>query len=189
MPPSPSPSPSALLRLTQALAIALLTSTSGLTLSLSTLLIPRLLESPTPLLTLQFQRTLQRTRRLLTLLALVPSFAHIYLAYLLPSKARAYAIAAAVSLSAMPWGFVAMGTMERQMEGRARWVDVKARGGDDGGEEVFVEGFIEEEGLGEVIAEGAPTAHAIVDAWAVRNLYRPVAAFAAGCIGLYAALS
>ncbi|KAI4862567.1 hypothetical protein F4820DRAFT_430173 [Hypoxylon rubiginosum] len=170
-PPPPS------LRALQAASIAILTSTAGLSASLSFFVIPRLLESPTPVLIRQFSRMLSAAHAALPLPLVLPSLLHAYLAYRLPGRARLlYAAAAALTLSALPYTSAAMMPINRKMLAKARAVEAAGAGAGD----VLVE---------EITADEAETAHALADSWALRNLYRPAVAFAAGAIGLYAALS
>ncbi|KAI1765056.1 hypothetical protein GGR53DRAFT_491412 [Hypoxylon sp. FL1150] len=169
-----SPPPS--IRALQATSIAILTSTAGLSASLSFFVIPRLLESPTPVLTRQFSRMLAAAHDVFPVPLVLPGLLHAYLAYRLPDKFRLYAIAAALSLTTLPYTSAVMMPINRKMLAKARTVEAA----DAGAADVLVE---------EITASEAETAHALADAWALRNLYRPVVAFAAGVIGLYAALS
>ncbi|KAI1378892.1 hypothetical protein F4677DRAFT_412325 [Hypoxylon crocopeplum] len=163
------------LRLLQATSIALLTTAAGLSASLSIFVVPRLLESPTPVLIRQFNRMLSSAHRLLPVpLVVVPGLVHAYLAYRLPGETRAaYAVAAMLSFTTVPWTRAVMLPVNRKMADKARDLEAAGVG-------VLVD---------EVAAADAETAHALVDSWATRNLYRPAVALAAGCIGLYAALS
>ncbi|KAI1401772.1 hypothetical protein F4819DRAFT_457152 [Hypoxylon fuscum] len=169
-----NPPPS--IRALQATSIALLTSTAGLSASLSFFVIPRLLESPTPVLIRQFGRMLSSAHQLLPLPLVLPGVLHAYLAYQLPDKARWYAAAAALTFSTLPWTRAVMMPVNRKMEAKAQAVSAM----DASAADVLVE---------EITASREETAHALADAWATRNLYRPAVAFVAGCIGLYAALS
>ncbi|XXH05414.1 hypothetical protein Hte_011840 [Hypoxylon texense] len=168
-PPPPS------IRALQAAGIAILTSTAGLSASLSFFVIPRLLESPTPVLIRQFARMLSAAHAALPVPLVLPGLLHAYLAYRLPDKARLYAAAAALSLTTLPYTSAVVMPINRKMLAKARAVE--AAGADAG--DVLVE---------EITASEAETAHALADSWALRNLYRPAVALAAGAIGLYAAL-
>ncbi|CAJ2499686.1 Uu.00g025390.m01.CDS01 [Anthostomella pinea] len=170
------------IRLAQATTIALLTTTAGLSASLSLFVAPRLLESPTPLLTRQFGAMVSVTQRILPVpQILLPGLAHAYLAYQLPDKMRSYALAAAMSLSTAVWTWTVMMPINRKMGRKIQAVDAAAAGM-AGAKEI-------DEILADEMAGGEETAHALVDKWATRNLYRPVVALLAGCMGLYAALS
>ncbi|KAI2628097.1 DUF1772-domain-containing protein [Hypomontagnella submonticulosa] len=148
------------IRVLQASSIAVLTTTAGLSASLSVFVIPRLMESPTPLLVGQFMRAVTTAHRTLPIPLLAPGLVHAWLAYRLPEKARAYALAAALTFSTLPWTRAVMMPLNRAMERRIMEPNA-----------------------------GPETAHQLADSWATRNLYRPLVAFAAGCIGLYAALT
>ncbi|KAI0845664.1 hypothetical protein F5Y00DRAFT_163737 [Daldinia vernicosa] len=154
-----TPTPNSI-RALQAISIALLTTTAGASASLSIFLVPRLMESPTPLMVGQFLRAVSSARRRLTIPLILPGILHAYLAYLVPVKARMYVIAATLTLSTLPWTHFAITPLNRELEGRIMTLD----------------------------AEEFETAHQLVDSWATRNLYKPVVNFAAGIIGLYAAL-
>lgn len=106
----------------------------------------------------------------------LPGLLHAYLAYRLPDKLRLYAVAAALSFTTLPYTSAVMMPINRKMLAKERTVEAA----DVGAADVLVE---------EITASEAETAHALADAWALQNLYRPAAAFAAGVIGLYAALS
>ncbi|KAI0179000.1 hypothetical protein GGR52DRAFT_284357 [Hypoxylon sp. FL1284] len=166
-----SPPPS--VRALQAASIATLTSAAGLGASLSFFVVPRLLESPTPVLIRQFARTLSAARAVLPPSLAAAGLAQAYLAYRLPAKARLYAAAAVMSLSIFPYTSFVMLPINRMMLAKARAVESN-------------ELLAAEE---ELTAAEARTAHALVDSWALRNLYRPAVAFTAGVIGLHAALS
>ncbi|KAI1647096.1 uncharacterized protein F4817DRAFT_116343 [Daldinia loculata] len=153
-----TPTPNSI-RALQAISIALLTTTAGASASLSIFLVPRLMESPTPLMVGQFLRTMSSARRRLTIPLILPGILHAYLAYLVPGKARVYAIAATLTLSTLPWTHFAITPLNREMEERIMILDAESE-----------------------------TAHQLVDSWATRNLYRPVVNLAAGILGLYAAM-
>ncbi|KAI1774515.1 hypothetical protein F4818DRAFT_418124 [Hypoxylon cercidicola] len=169
-PPPPS------IRALQATGIAILTSTAGLSAGLSFFVIPRLLESPTPVLVRQFGRMLYAARNAFPVPFILPGVLHAYLAYRLPDRMRLYAVAAALSLTTMPYTSAVMMPINRKMLAKVQAVEAADAGAGD----VLVD---------EITASEAETAHALADAWALRNLYRPAVAFAAGIIGLYAALS
>ncbi|KAI1475437.1 hypothetical protein K445DRAFT_313932 [Daldinia sp. EC12] len=154
LPPTPSS-----IRALQALTILLLTTTSGATASLSVFLVPRLMESPTRLMVEQFLRAASTSRRVLSVPLVLPGLLHAYLAYLVPGKTRLYAVAAALTLSTLPWTRFAMAPLNRKLEERIVTLDAEPK-----------------------------TAHQLVDSWATRNLYKPVVSLAAGVIGLYAAM-
>ncbi|KAI2622430.1 hypothetical protein GGR54DRAFT_63598 [Hypoxylon sp. NC1633] len=174
-PPTPT------LRLLQATAITVLTSSAGLSASLSLFTIPRLLTSPTPVLIRQFNAMLAAAHAYLPLPLVLPSLAHLYLAWALPGKTRLYVVAAVLSLTTLPWTSVAMLPLNRAMARKLEVLDAA---------DVGVGDVLVDEMAGSSARGGQDeTAHALADSWATRNLYRPAVALAAGCIGLYAALS
>jgi hypothetical protein len=189
------------LRATQAASITLLTTASGLNLGLSFHVVPRLLESPTPLMLRQWARMYRATCALELLppaalartvlspagpvagLAL-PTLLNVYLACRLSASRRvaACAAAAAVVFSVLPFSLVLMGPIQRRLLKKASDVDTL------GAEVVtFKE---EEEKVKETLGfNEAETGHALIDTWALYNLYKGSAALVGGCLGLYAALS
>ncbi|KAI1502561.1 hypothetical protein F5X99DRAFT_427199 [Biscogniauxia marginata] len=182
------------IRLAQATGILLATTTAGLGASLTFFAVPRLLALPAPALTRHFVSLISVTRLALPVPLLLPGLLHAWLAYRFSSssagpdarKARAYVLAAALSLSAAPWTWGVMMPMNWEMERQLRGVREVV----DGDEEEV--GVGEEEmgvGMGIGVEGKEETAHVLVGRWATLNLYRPSVAFLAECVGLYAALS
>lgn len=193
------------LRATQAASIALLTTASGLNLGLSFFVVPRLLESPTPLMLQQWAR-MYRTcsislppaspaalvRALLNPAGPVTGFAlpallNIYLACRLPPgspprRIAACAVAAALVLSSWPFSFVLMGPIQRRLLKKASDVETL-------GPEIVLLQEEEEQAKEKIGVKEAETGHALIDTWALYNLYQGGTALVAGCLGLYAALS
>ncbi|KAK8138637.1 hypothetical protein PG984_002017 [Apiospora sp. TS-2023a] len=158
-----------------------LTTTAGLNLGLSFFVIPRLLESPTPLMLRQWGRMFAATSRFFPPAMMVPGLAHAALAYYTVTNTRGpqkgavcNAVAALVALSVMPW---TLGLLAPINEKLLRKVDEAQSLGATEVEDREV-GVAEEE-----------TAHALVDRWALLNLYRGAAVLVSGCLGLYAAVS
>ncbi|KAK8049538.1 monooxygenase hypC [Apiospora phragmitis] len=170
-------------RALQATNAAVLTTTAGLNLGLSFFVIPRLLESPTPLMLRQWGRMFAVTSPLLPPAMMVPGLVHAALAYYTVATTRGpqkgavgNAVAALLALSVMPW---TLGLMVPINEKLLRKVDeVQSLGA---GAEKEVEAR-------EVGAREEETAHALVDRWALLNLYRGSAVLVSGCLGLYAAV-
>ncbi|RYO82882.1 hypothetical protein DL762_006403 [Monosporascus cannonballus] len=195
--PSSTPAPTAV-RLAQAAAILLATTTAGADAALSFFAVPRILEGG--------DRTgagaarawaamfAASSRALPVPMVAVPAALNAFLAWRAPAgRARAvYVAAAAATLSIAPFTYAFMGPINRQLAERARRAraaaSATAGGGGGGGSGDVTEG--EPEAGKEVLAAEAErqTAHALVDAWATRNLYRCTMSFLAGCAGLYAAL-
>ncbi|RYP29918.1 hypothetical protein DL767_006517 [Monosporascus sp. MG133] len=121
----------------------------------------------------------------------VPAVLNAFLAWRTPArKARVVYIAVAVAtLSIAPFTLAFMMPINRELAERARRAQAATSattGGGGGGD--IVEGKAE---AGKEVLEAEAerqTAHALVDAWATRNLYRCTVSFLAGCAGLYAAL-
>jgi hypothetical protein len=163
------------IRLTQAMSVAVLTTASGLNLGLSFFLMPRLLESPTPLMLRQWGNMFKVSSKVLPPALMVPGFVNAYLAYKLPGKARLYWFAAALALSIGPFTWTFILPINKKL--LAKVEDVKTLD--------MAIGDV----LGEEMGAKEETGHALIDQWGFLNLYRGSAALIAGCIGLYAALS
>ncbi|KAI0136292.1 hypothetical protein BJ170DRAFT_601195 [Xylariales sp. AK1849] len=163
------------IRVTQATSIVLLTTASGLNLGLSFFVIPRLLESPTPLMLRQWGNMYKVTSKALPPALMVPGFINAYLAYKLPSKARLYGFAAAAALSILPYTYGVLAPINRKLLKKVEVVKTLDMAIDDV--------------LGEEMGTKEETGHALIDQWGLYNLYRGSAAFVAGCVGLYAALA
>ncbi|KAK7908058.1 hypothetical protein PG985_015361 [Apiospora marii] len=173
------------LRALQATNAAVLTTTAGLNLGLSFFVVPRLLESPTPLMLRQWGRMFAATSRFFPPAMMVPGLAHAALAYYYTVAATTRgttqkgaaicnAVAALAALSVMPW---TLGLLAPINEKLLRKVDeAQSLGAKE----------VEEREVG---VEEEETAHALVDRWALLNLYRGGAVLVSGCLGLYAAVS
>ncbi|KAK8114667.1 hypothetical protein PG999_006736 [Apiospora kogelbergensis] len=173
------------LRVLQATNAAVLTTTAGLNLGLSFLVIPRLLESPTPLMVRQWGRMFAVTSRFFPPAMMVPGLVHAALAcchYTVRGGNRlsksssiitCNAVAALVTLSVMPWTIGLMAPINVKLQRKV--------------EEVQSLGAQEAEKSEAAVAE-EETAHALVDRWALLNLYRGGAVLVSGCLGLYAAV-
>ncbi|KAI4600206.1 hypothetical protein KJ359_001311 [Pestalotiopsis sp. 9143b] len=167
------------IRLTQATSIAVLTTASGLNLGLSFFVAPRLLELPTPLMLRQWARMFRATSRVLPPGFALPAVLNVYLAYRLPGRSRGlYAAAAALAASVLPYTYAVIWPVAKKLLDKEQ--QVQALGPAVG--DVLTLG--EEVGINR-----EDSGHALIDNWALYNLYRGGAAFAAGCVGLYAALS
>ncbi|RYP25920.1 hypothetical protein DL768_011684 [Monosporascus sp. mg162] len=179
-------------RLVQATAILLSTTTAGANAALSFFATPPILEGG--------DRTgaaaargwaamfTPASRALPVPMVAVPTVLNAFLAWRMPAgKARVvYIAAAAATLSIWPFTLAFLMPINRELGQRARRAQAAASATGGGGD--VVEG--EAEAGKEVLEAEAErrTAHALVDAWATRNLYRCTVSFLAGCAGLYAAL-
>ncbi|ORY68584.1 uncharacterized protein BCR38DRAFT_423781 [Pseudomassariella vexata] len=160
------------IRLAQATSILVATALAGANAGLSFFVIPRLLESPTPLMIRQWGNMFAITHRYLPSLFMLPGFINIWLAYRLPEKVRLYALAAGLSISISPYTMTIMRPINKKLEQKVKDVRVM----DFGNRDVLAEEFGREE-----------TAHSLIDSWGVANLYLCSASFLAGTAGLYAA--
>ncbi|KAI1083077.1 hypothetical protein F5B20DRAFT_528445 [Whalleya microplaca] len=166
--------PSLTIRTVQATSIVLGTTVAGLNAGLSFFVVPRLLESPTPLLLRQWDKMSSLTRRLFPGPLLLPGLLNVYLAYKLPEKTRLYVLAAALVFSTNPYTYAVIMPINRKLKSKVQSL------------------YATDTGLGDVLVDeivgGEETAHALVDQWGLLHLYRPAMALLAGCVGLYAAL-
>ncbi|ETS87039.1 hypothetical protein PFICI_00867 [Pestalotiopsis fici W106-1] len=166
------------IRVTQATSIALLTTASGLNLGLSFFVAPRLLELPTPIMLQQWAKMFKTTAKALPPAFALPALLNVYLAYKLPGRtSRAYALAAVLAASVYPYTYAVIRPIAQKLLNKEE--QVKALGPAVG--DVLT--------LGEEMGIMEDNGHALIDKWAFYNLYRGGAAFVAGCVGLYAALS
>lgn len=163
------------IRLTQATSIALLTTASGLNLGLSFFVVPRLLESPTALMLRQWGSMFRVSSKTLPPALILPVFLNAYLACRLPGKARIYSFATALAFSILPYTYALLVPINRKLLKKVE--EVKTMGAGVG------------DVLGNEMGTREDSGHALIDNWGLYNLYRGGAAFVAGCLGLYAALS
>lgn len=169
---SQPPSPPAI-RATEAAAIFLSTLTAGSNLALSILVVPRLLESPTPLMLRQWVNSYRRTRIIYPSLASVTGLSYLFLSYhhhrsaAAAIKAKAYLGAGLLCLSIIPYtaAFV-LPTNWKILRKANEMRDVKA-----------VEGVEFEE-------QGEESAKWLVDHWGMLNLPRGIVTAFAGILGL-----
>lgn len=157
------------IRTTQAVAAAVLTTAAGANLGLSFFVVPRLLESPTPVMVRQWRNMHATVSRVFPTAVLVPGLANVVLAWKLPGHARLYAAAATLALGTVPYGFAFLAPVARKLLAKAHEVESSGE-------------------CNEIGIRREETAHVLVDRWATLNLVRGVAALVAGCLGLQAAL-
>jgi hypothetical protein len=162
------------IRAAEAASIFLSTLTAGSNLALSILVIPRLLESPTPLMLRQWVNSYRLTRVLYPSLASITGLSYLFLSYhhhrsAAAAKAKAFLAAGLLCLSIMPYtvAFVlpTNGKILRKAE--------EMRG------TRAVEGV-------EVEEQGEQGAKWLVDHWGMLNLPRGVVTAFAGILGLAA---
>lgn len=179
---STQPPPS--IRLTQAATILISTLTSGSSLALSTLLTPRLLESPTPLMLHQWSNSHKVTGRIFPVLGtlstvLYLSLAHQFRSFSTGTKGRLYLAAGLLCFSVTPYTWAFMIPLNKRILRKAE----EMRGLEGMGAVEVERMDLEEEGVGPRGEEGAKW---LVDQWGVWNLGRAVAWGLAGVLGLAA---
>lgn len=176
MPQSSSPA----IRTAEAASIFLSTLTAGGNLALSILVVPRLLESPTPLMLRQWVNSYNLTRVIFPALGSLSGLSYLFLSYhhhhssAAAAKARAYLGAGLLCLSVMPytWAFI-IPTNRKILRKAEEMGPLKA-----------VEGVeVEEQGVG---PRGEESAKWLVDHWGMLNLPRGIVPAVAGILGLAA---
>ncbi|KAK3355148.1 hypothetical protein B0H65DRAFT_544423 [Neurospora tetraspora] len=138
-----SPQTGSLTHLVQSLSVLLSASASGASLSLSFFLVPRLLESPTPLMLTQWRRVYEQTFSTLNRAGAAAALGYFLLAWRfgvrytsevvkggglqglkLVKRGRMYAVAGALLVLGMaPYGWVVLGGVERRLVARAEAVE------------------------------------------------------------------
>ena len=137
-----SPQTGSLTHLVQSLSVLLSASASGASLSLSFFLVPRLLESPTPLMLTQWRRAYEQTFSTLNRAGAAAALGYFLLAWRfgvrytaevvkggmqalkLVKRGRMYAAAGALLVLGMaPYGWVVLGGVERRLVARADAVE------------------------------------------------------------------
>ncbi|KAK3947995.1 hypothetical protein QBC32DRAFT_222989 [Pseudoneurospora amorphoporcata] len=137
-----SPQTGSLTHLVQSLSVLLSASATGASLSLSFLLVPRLLESPTPLMLTQWRRAYEQTFSTLNRAGAAAALGYFLLAWRfgvrytsnvakggmqalkLVKRGRMYAVAGALLVLGMaPYGWVVLGGVERRLVARAGAVE------------------------------------------------------------------
>ncbi|KAF4774502.1 hypothetical protein HER10_EVM0000341 [Colletotrichum scovillei] len=162
------------LRNIQTSTVFLNTTLAGLNLGLSFFVVPRLLESPTPLMLRQWSNMFKRTSRVFPLPTLFCALSYWYMAYAvrhLPSKSKLLAAAGALCFSMVPWTSLFMVSINKKLFKKAE--EAKHMG-------IMAIGLTQEE------EEGAKS---LVDQWGLYNLGRGIAIGLGGAVGLYSIVS
>jgi hypothetical protein len=162
------PSQSGYIRTAQAATLLLATTAGAMNLSLSLFVIPRLLESPTPLMIQQWSNMVARTSRIFPPAIWGSGVCFYYLAY--TTSSRLFAAAGTLCAAATPWTWRFIIGINKQLHRKA--AEMKTAGAD------FT--MSKEEELG---------AKSLVDQWGLYNLGRGSLVLTAGILGLYATLS
>jgi hypothetical protein len=155
------------LRITQAIGLTGTSLLAGLSLTLSFVSIPRILESPAPLLLRQWTHLFNQLKILVPSMATLCGSSLIYLAYLTRTSqitswnnGMGYLAAGTATVSIVPWTMVFMlrtNTKLLEMTERAEGMGKGVKGNWEG----------------EISAKGSEeSAHQLVDQWAVLNLGR-----------------
>ncbi|KZL85766.1 duf1772 domain containing protein [Colletotrichum incanum] len=150
------------------------TALAGLNLGLSVFVMPRLLESPTPLMLRQWSNMYKRTSRVFPIPTLFCALSYWYMAYTvrhLPSKSRLFAAAGAFCFTIVPWTRFFLVSINRKLFKKIE--ETKDMG-------IMAVGLSQEE------EEGAKY---LVDQWGLYNLGRSIAIGLGGAVGLYAIVS
>lgn len=169
------------IRTAEAATIFISTLTAGGNLALSFLVVPRLLESPTPLMLRQWVNSYSITKVVFPALCSLSGLSYLFLSYhhhhsAVASKARAYLAAGLLCLSVMPYtGFLIVPTNKKILRKADEMKGMKA-----------VEGMeVEEKGVGPL---GEESAKWLVDHWGMLNLPRGIVTAVAGMLGLAATI-
>ncbi|KAH6853486.1 hypothetical protein B0I37DRAFT_440627 [Chaetomium sp. MPI-CAGE-AT-0009] len=175
MSPDPTTPTTTTHRLTFGTALLLSTLTAGVNLSLSTFLVPRLLESPTPTMLQQWRRTYARGVATIPFAAAAAAAGYLWLGLSRAGgmglcRSRLYLVAAGLTVGVAPYTVVVMGGTN------ARLMGLEERVGE-------VRGLSE----GEVAVEER-SAKGLVDWWGVLNLGRAGMLVAGAVCGLVATL-
>jgi len=152
------------IRLAQAIGITTSSALAGCTLTISAMLVPRLLESPSPLLLKQWKHTFEAGKASVPPLAGICTLAFGYLAYeakgapnVLPHVWRIYAASALLCIGIVPYTLIALKSTNNKLLNKAEETHA-----------LKAEDKIVEVGL------GGETAHQLLDKWATLNLGRTI---------------
>ncbi|TDZ36109.1 Monooxygenase hypC [Colletotrichum spinosum] len=150
------------------------TFAAGLNLSLSFFVIPRLLESPTPLMLRQFKNMFRWSSRAFPFPVIACAISYWYMAYAfrhIPAKSRLFTAAGALCVTIVPWTKFVIHDINRKLFQKAE--ETKDMG-------IMAVGLTQEE------EEGAKY---LVDQWGLWNLGRNVGVTLGSALGLYAITS
>ncbi|GKT95978.1 DUF1772 domain containing protein [Colletotrichum tofieldiae] len=162
------------LRNIQAPTVFVNTALAGLSMGVSVFVVPRLLESPTPLMLRQWSNMFERARRVLPLPTLLCALSYWYMAYTvrhLPSQSRLLAAAGAFCFTVVPWTKFFLVSINRKLFKKVE--ETKDMG-------IMAVGLSQEE---------EESAKYLVDQWGLYNLGRTIAVGLGGAVGLYSIVS
>ena len=165
------------LRIAQTLGITTSAVVAGFVSSASFALVPRMLESPTPLLLKQWGNAYAAGKKNVPPFAALSSACYFYLAYTLPSDAQkaklyGYLAAGALTIGIIPYTLLVMLPTNKKLLEKVD--ETKA---------LTVKDEVVEVGLGN------ETAHKLVDSWGMLNLGRAVLLTAGSLVGAWTALN
>jgi len=165
------------IRLAQVVGITASSALAGTVFSMSFYSVPRLLESPSPLLLKQWSNLFNAGRKTAPPIGALSAVSYFYLAYAstLPSQHKSklygYLAAGILSMGIMPYTLAVMLPTNKKLLAKVEEMKAFAKGDS-----------VVEVGLGE------ETAHKLVDWWAVLNLGRGLMLGIAGILGAWTAL-
>lgn len=167
-------------RLIQTIGISASLILSGVITASSALVVPRLLESPAPLLLRQWNNMYEQGKLRIGPLAIIPSLSYFYLAYnertaAFPAlwKANAYTTAGFLAAAIGPYTWTVMRPTNVKLKTKA--TEVRMLNSTD--EAV------------DVAALSMETAHKLLDVWALLNLGRAAVVASSGVLGVWTALN
>ncbi|KAH8666003.1 hypothetical protein BGZ60DRAFT_410376 [Tricladium varicosporioides] len=169
---TPNPLP---LRLAQTLGLTTTAIFSGVSIALSTILVPRILESPAPLLVRQWGNMFARMKIVAPGVMLVSASAFTYASLILPASLTKhktpYLIIAALNTAMLPYTIIFMSSTNNKLLAL---------------EEREKVGELELDKDGEArVAITSETAHSLVDWWGMLNLGRSVLCVAGTIVGVW----
>jgi len=168
------------IRIVQTAALTTIASAAGANLGLSFYLIPRLLESPTPLMLKQWNASFDLGKTTIAPLAGMGSALFFYLSYTFrqtinqgpPNTWKMYMLSGILALGIAPYTMLVIDPTNRKL---------KAKVEETKGLEVT-------DTLVEAGTAGGETAHVLVDRWGVLNLGRGAMLVASAIVGVWTAL-
>lgn len=165
------------LRAVQAATIIASMAAGAGNMGLSLFVIPRILDSPTPLMLRQWTNMFNRTSRVFPPPMILSGLAYWYIAYatrnLVPPRARLYALAGLLCSAVSPWTWTFLLPINWTLLDKAERLRELTTG--DDAEPAFT-------------AQEEAGTRKLVDDWGTYNLARGVSVFLAGVIGLCATI-
>ncbi len=173
------------IRLAQASAIFFSATSAGASFAISAFVVPRLLESPVPVMLRQFARTYITGRNVVGSASVVASLPYFYLSSryglsgLTADKGRAYLAAGLLTVAVAPYTRIFMMRVNRILLSRAEGVELVEK--EAGTIEETGEAAAAEEETAWVKGEGSKY---LVDRWGVLNLGRTLLLMGSAIVGL-----